>query len=121
MRVCATSSSVRTWATRSASSVPGEEAWPTQPVPARPPSLIRQVAYESDLRQVRETLEGTVENLEWRSQTKRPKVYLHEFADSAVTYHINVWIDDANDARQRSSDLREAVWWALKDKNITIA
>ena len=32
-----------------ASQVPGEEAWPTQPVPLRPPPLVRQVTEESDL------------------------------------------------------------------------
>ncbi|MEM7147805.1 MAG: PQQ-binding-like beta-propeller repeat protein [Verrucomicrobiota bacterium] len=31
------------------SDVPGEEAWPTQPIPTRPPPLIRQATYESDL------------------------------------------------------------------------
>lgn len=32
-----------------ASDVPGEEAWPTQPIPTRPPPLIRQAIYEADL------------------------------------------------------------------------
>ncbi|MCC5905875.1 MAG: PQQ-binding-like beta-propeller repeat protein [Balneolaceae bacterium] len=32
-----------------ASNVPGEEAWPTQPVPVLPPPLVRQELYESDL------------------------------------------------------------------------
>jgi quinoprotein glucose dehydrogenase len=31
------------------SSVPGEEAWPTQPIPTRPPPLVRQAIYEADL------------------------------------------------------------------------
>jgi quinoprotein glucose dehydrogenase len=29
--------------------VPGEEAWPTQPFPTRPPPLVRQATYEADL------------------------------------------------------------------------
>jgi small-conductance mechanosensitive channel len=32
-----------------------------------------------------------------------------------------VWIDDANESRNRTSDLHEAVWWALKEQSITIA
>ena len=35
-----------------ASDVPGEEAWPTQPIPTKPPPLIRQVTYESDLTRI---------------------------------------------------------------------
>jgi quinoprotein glucose dehydrogenase len=32
-----------------ASKVPGEEAWPTQPFPTRPPPLVRLATYEADL------------------------------------------------------------------------
>ncbi len=32
-----------------ASTVPGEEAWPTQPFPSRPPPLVRLATYEADL------------------------------------------------------------------------
>ncbi len=32
-----------------ASKVPGEEAWPTQPFPSKPPPLVRQAIYEADL------------------------------------------------------------------------
>ena len=31
------------------STVPGEEAWPTQPVPLKPPPLVRQSLTEADL------------------------------------------------------------------------
>ena len=31
------------------SHVPGEQAWPTQPIPSKPPPLVRQAVYESDL------------------------------------------------------------------------
>ena len=79
------------------------------------------VAYKSDLALVRKTLEETIDRLEWRSQVKNPVVYLAEFGDSRVNYSVEVWIDDANDSRGRRSDLHEAIWWALKEKNITIA
>ena len=80
-----------------------------------------RVAYKSDLALVRKTLEETIDRLEWRSQAKNPVVYLAEFGDSSVNYAVDVWIDDANDSRDRRSDLHEAIWWALKEKDITIA
>lgn len=79
------------------------------------------VSYDSDLKLVRETLEQAIEKLEWRSKIKEPVLYLDEFGDSSINYYADIWIDDANDSRGRKSDLHEAVWWALKDKNITIA
>lgn len=79
------------------------------------------VAYESDLALVRKTLEETVDNLEWRLQEKRPGVFLVEYGKSSVNYRIILWIDNVDDSYQRKSDLLEAVWWALKDKGITVA
>jgi small-conductance mechanosensitive channel len=80
-----------------------------------------QVAYDSDLKLVRTTLEQALESLEWRSQDHPPHVYLSEFGESSVNYNLIVWIEDANDSRGRKSDLHEVIWWALKDADITIA
>ncbi len=79
------------------------------------------VAYESDLELVRKTLENMTEKLEWRSTAMKPELYLEEFGSSSVNYSVDVWIDDANDSRSRSSDLHEAVWWSLKEAGIVIA
>ena len=79
------------------------------------------VAYESDLELVRKTLEETIDKLDWRSGAKNPEVYLREFGNSSVNYDVDVWIDDANNSRGRTSDLHEAVWRALRDSGITIA
>jgi len=79
------------------------------------------VAYESDLDVVRKTLEETVDKLGWRSTIKNPSVYLREFGSSSVDYDIDVWIDDAAEARTRRSELHELVWQALKVKDIAIA
>ena len=79
------------------------------------------VAYTSDLALVRNTLEETSNQLEWRSQAKNPAVYLAEFGASSVNYVVEVWIDDADDSRSRRSDLHEAIWWALKENSITIS
>jgi potassium efflux system protein len=84
-------------------------------------SLKVGVAYESDLALVRATLEATAEKLEWRSRAKNPFVWFSEFGDSSVIFAVYVWIDDAICTGERLSDLHEAIWWALKDANITIA
>ena len=70
---------------------------------------------------VRKTLEETVDKLEWRSKTENPFVWLSDFGESSVIYKLYVWIDDANWSGERCSNLHEAVWWALKGADITIA
>ena len=79
------------------------------------------VAYSSDQDLVRKTLEKTVDQLEWRSQEKPPKVHLDKFGDSSVEYVVNVWLDDAGDSLDRRSDLHEVIWRALRDQGISIA
>ncbi len=79
------------------------------------------VAYDSDQALVRKTLEEMAEKLEWRSKAEKPAVFHEGFGSSRVNYSVDVWIDDANDTRSRSSDLREAVWWSLKEAGIVIA
>jgi small-conductance mechanosensitive channel len=79
------------------------------------------VAYDSDLAEVRAVLEEAADKLDWRSRSREPGVYVREFSESAVTYGVYVWLDDASDTLKRRSDLHEAVWWALKHRNITIA
>jgi small-conductance mechanosensitive channel len=79
------------------------------------------VAYESDLELVRKTLESMTDKLKWRSTAMKPEVFLETFGGSSVNYSVDVWIDDANDSRNRSSDLHEAVWRSLKEAGIVIA
>jgi small-conductance mechanosensitive channel len=38
-----------------------------------------------------------------------------------VDFEVSVWIDDPWKKRRAISDIVQAVWWALKDKGITIA
>ena len=79
------------------------------------------VSYDSDLDLVRETLETTVNGLEWRSAKQEPAVYLTAFGDSSVNYKTYVWIDDVRHTLRPASDLHEAIWWALKKAGIVIA
>lgn len=79
------------------------------------------VSYGSDLKLVRETLETTARYLDWRSQLRNPVVLLTDFGSSSVDYEVSVWIEDPWISRRGRSDLREAIWWALKEARITIA
>jgi len=79
------------------------------------------VAYSSDLKQIREVLEPCLNELAWRSKKKDPVLLLSEFGASSVDFEASVWIDDPWSHRKRRSDLREAIWWALKQESITIA
>jgi small-conductance mechanosensitive channel len=79
------------------------------------------VSYSSDLRLVRETLETTARDLAWRSPEKDPVVLLADFANSSVDFEVSVWIEDPWRSRRGRSDLREAIWWGLKEAGITIA
>ncbi|HVW28190.1 MAG TPA: mechanosensitive ion channel domain-containing protein [Polyangiaceae bacterium] len=78
------------------------------------------VAYTSDMRVVRATLEGAAENVSVRSRAKTPLVLLESFADSSVVWEVSIWIDDPWLMRPAGSALREAIWNALQEKNIAI-
>jgi small-conductance mechanosensitive channel len=79
------------------------------------------VAYGSDLRQVRETLEAAARAVPWRIQEREPRVLLAEFGPSSVHYRVLVWIDDPWLSRRFLSDLNERIGWALQQTGITIA
>lgn len=79
------------------------------------------VAYSSDLKAVRQSLESAARALEWRAKDHEPTVLLTEFGSSSVNYEISVWINDPWRMRRKLSDLNEQIWWALKDAGIVIA
>jgi len=79
------------------------------------------VSYESDLTQVRATLEAVCERLDWKSAEKPPLVLLSDFGDSSVVYRVLIWIEDPWVPGRLRSELNEAIWRALKDAGIVIA
>ena len=79
------------------------------------------VSYGSDLRLVREVLTAAATHLDWRTQEKNPVILLTDFGNSSVDFEVSVWIEDPWLSRRNRSDLREAIWWALKEADITIA
>jgi small-conductance mechanosensitive channel len=79
------------------------------------------VSYASDLRKVRQALESAAHSVDWRSPERPPVVLLADFGSSSVDYEVSVWIEDPWNNRTNRSQLREAMWWALKEAGITIA
>ncbi|MFT4979082.1 MAG: small-conductance mechanosensitive channel, partial [Myxococcota bacterium] len=43
------------------------------------------------------------------------------FGSSSVDFEISIWIRDPWKLHQAASDLRLAIWWALKEDEITIS
>jgi potassium efflux system protein len=79
------------------------------------------VGYDSDLSQVRETLQQVADKLPWRAPDPAPQVLLSEFGSSSVVYDVAVWMRDPWRARRRQSDLNEAIWLGLRNNGIRIA
>lgn len=79
------------------------------------------VSYGSDLNRVRQALRDAATEIEWRSRKKDPVVHLDGFGSSSVDYEVSVWIEDPWKIRTYRSELREAIWWKLKESQITIA
>jgi small-conductance mechanosensitive channel len=65
--------------------------------------------------------EAVAAELDWGSREQPPRVFLLEFADSAVVWEVSVWMDDPWQMNRCRSQLNEAIWWALKEAGITIA
>jgi potassium efflux system protein len=78
------------------------------------------VAYSSDMRLVRSTLESAAESCGVRSRAKAPLVLLEAFGESSVVWEVSIWIEDPWVLRPSGSALREVIWNALRDKNIAI-
>lgn len=79
------------------------------------------VSYDSDLHQVVETLREVARKIEWRVPGKEPLVLLTKFGSSSVDFEVSVWCDDPWKSRVALSDLYLAVWWAFREKDITIS
>jgi small-conductance mechanosensitive channel len=79
------------------------------------------VVYRSDMRLVQQTLEDTARALPWRVKDRDPLVLLLQFGSSSVDFGVFVWTADPWMSRRLLADLRERIWWALKDAGITIA
>lgn len=79
------------------------------------------VSYDSDLAQVRQVLHNTAVSLSGRLADRDPLVLLTDFGDSSVNYEVLIWSEDPWRARNTTSELNEAIWWAFKKAGIVIA
>ena len=79
------------------------------------------VVYGSDMRQVMRVLKDAAAAVEFRSRERDPQVLLTDFGDSSVIFEVQVWTRDPWAARQHTSELNQAIWWALKAADVTIA
>jgi len=79
------------------------------------------VVYGSDMKRVREVLEAVAEGIEWRSKEQDPAVFMREFGASSVNFMVSVFTENPWGLRPQRSALNEAIWWGLKDADITIA
>ena len=66
-----------------ASRIPGEQAWPTQPFPSRPPPLVRLATFEADLTQV--TPESRASALEQFKQFETGNVFTPASTRGTIT------------------------------------
>ncbi len=79
------------------------------------------VHYGSDMRAVRKALEVACSSMEWRLPERDPVILMTDFGDSSVDWQVSLWCNDAWTAPRVQSQLRESIWWALKDAGIEIA
>lgn len=79
------------------------------------------VEYDSDMKVVRNTLERVAADFEERHDASKTGVAMMDFADSAVVWRVVVWTVDPFDAGGVAARLREKIWWALKEADVTIA
>lgn len=78
------------------------------------------VAYATDLDRAVEVLSAAAESIPWRAMERSPVVLLLEFGASSVDFEVSVWTQDVWGLRRGQSDLRRALWRALRDAKITI-
>lgn len=78
------------------------------------------VSYQSDITFVMQVLRSAATGLSWRVADRDPQVILTGFADSAITFEVQVWTHDPWSARRATSALNEAVWLALRQANVSI-
>ena len=79
------------------------------------------VHYGSDMRAVRAALLSAANAMTWRLPERDPVILLTDFGDSSVDWQVSLWCDNAWTAPRVQSDLREAIWWALKEAEIEIS
>jgi potassium efflux system protein len=79
------------------------------------------VSYNADVPQVKALLMDCARSMDYSEKGFEPRVLLLNFGTSALEFEASVWMRDPWNHRIAGSKLREAIWAALKDKQIAIA
>ena len=79
------------------------------------------VSYSSDVPKVKAVLEACARSMDYREKGFEPRVLLLGFGASALEFEASVWMRDPWNHRIAGSKLREAIWLAFKEQQITIA
>ena len=82
------------------------------------------VSYDSDAREVEETLIDVAKqnkDVEHDDPTRLPLVRFQEFGDSTLNFALVVWIKNVIKIRQINSDLHHEVFTKLREREIVIA
>jgi len=79
------------------------------------------VSYSSDVPKVKAALEGCARSMDYREKGFEPRVLLLGFGGSALEFEASVWMRDPWNHRIAGSKLREAIWLAFKEQQITFA
>ena len=79
------------------------------------------VSYNADVPQVKALLLHCARSMDYSEKGFEPRVLLLNFGASALEFEASVWMRDPWNHRIAGSKLREAIWAALKEKQIAIA
>jgi len=79
------------------------------------------VSYNSDVPKVKAVLESCARAMDYREKGYEPRVLLLGFGASALEFEASVWMRDPWNHRIAASKLREAIWLAFKEQQISIA
>ena len=79
------------------------------------------VSYASDVPKVRAVLEACARSMDYREKGFEPRVLLLNFGPNALEFEASVWMRDPWNHRIAASKLREAIWLAFKEQQISIA
>jgi potassium-dependent mechanosensitive channel len=79
------------------------------------------VSHGSDVRKVKAVLEDCARSMDYREKGFEPRVLLLALGTSALEFEASVWMRDPWNHRIAGSKLREAIWLAFKEQQITIA
>ncbi|MBM3258166.1 MAG: mechanosensitive ion channel [Candidatus Sericytochromatia bacterium] len=90
------------------------------PTPTHAHSVLVGVAYEAPPMDVGKALLSCATEMRAISRDPRPQVFLRDFADSAMTYELRVWITGFGEANAILSELRSRIWYRFQQLGIEI-